>query len=63
MPLRVLTVDTQEQYYQPVGQYEASIGSLGAPTDVIGGGGYIALRTTLPPEQMENALRSTSTPR
>jgi putative ABC transport system permease protein len=50
--------DTREQYYEPVEQYELSLGSLGAPTDVNGGGGYIALRTTLPPEQMQNALRS-----
>jgi ABC-type antimicrobial peptide transport system permease subunit len=42
-----------------VGQYETSLGSLGTPTDLNGGGGYIALRTALPAEQMENALRST----
>ncbi len=52
-------VDTQEQYYEPVEQYETSLGPLGAPTDLFGGSGYIALRTALPPEQMENALRST----
>jgi putative ABC transport system permease protein len=50
---------TQEQYYQPVGQYEASIGSFGSPTDLNGNGGFITLRAALPPEQMENALRST----
>jgi putative ABC transport system permease protein len=47
-----------EQYYQPVDQFEASIGSLAAPTDVNGSGGYIVLRTLLAPEPMENALRS-----
>jgi predicted permease len=52
-------VDTVEQYYEPVGQFEASIGSLGAPTDLNGNGGFITLRAALPPEQMENALRST----
>jgi putative ABC transport system permease protein len=52
-------VNTQEQYYQPVGQYEASIGSFGSPTDINGSGGFITLRTVLPPEQMENALRLT----
>ncbi len=48
-----------EQYYMPVDQVEDAIGSLAAPTDVNGSGGYIVLRSALPPEQMENALRST----
>jgi predicted permease len=52
-------VDTQEQYYQPVGQFEASIGPFGSPTDINGNGEFITLRTALPPEQIENALRST----
>jgi putative ABC transport system permease protein len=52
-------VDTSEQYYEPVGQYETSLGPLGAPTDLIGAGGYVALRTALPAEQMESALRAT----
>jgi len=52
-------IDTQEQYYEPVEQYETSLGPLGAPTDLVGAGGYIAFRTSLPPEKMENALRST----
>lgn len=47
------------QYYTPVNQVEDDIGSLGNPaTDLNGNGGYIALRSSLPPEQMENALRS-----
>ncbi len=49
-----------EQYYIPVAQAEQDYGSLGNPaTDVNGNGGYIVLRSTLPPEQMENALRAT----
>jgi predicted permease len=52
-------VDTQEQYYEAVEQYEASLGDLGAPTDVFGASGYISLRTALPPEHMENEVRST----
>jgi putative ABC transport system permease protein len=48
-----------EQYYMPVDQVENAIGSLAAPDDLNGGGGYIVLRSALPPEQMENALRST----
>jgi predicted permease len=52
-------VDTSEQYYEPVGQYETSLGPLGGPTDLNGLGGYMVLRTAVPAEQMENALRST----
>ncbi len=52
-------VDTPEQYYEPVGQYETSLASLGGTTDLNGAYGYIVLRAALPAEQMENALRST----
>jgi predicted permease len=51
-------VDAREQYYQPLEQCYRSLGSLSGPTDVFGAS-YIVLRTTLPPEQMQNALRST----
>ncbi len=51
-------VEAGEQYYQPVDQYEASLGELAAPTDIIGNSAYIFLRSVMPPEQMENALRS-----
>jgi predicted permease len=47
------------QYYTPEEQVEDDIGSLGSPTDLNGNGGYIALRSSLPPEQMEDALRRT----
>ncbi len=47
------------QYYMPEDQAEDDIGSLGSPTDLNGNGGFIALRSSLPPEQMENALRTT----
>jgi predicted permease len=47
------------QYYEPEDQVEDDIGSLGSPTDLNGNGGYIALRSSLPPEHMENALRAT----
>ena len=47
------------QYYQPEDQLEDDIGSLGNPaTDTNGNGGFIVLRSSLPPEQMENSLRS-----
>ena len=48
-----------EQYYVPSDQAEEGIGALAQPTDLSGNGGYIVLRSALPPEQMENALRAT----
>jgi len=50
---------TKQQYYAPVDQLEEMAGSLASPTDVNGNGGFIAIRTAMQPEQMENALRST----
>jgi putative ABC transport system permease protein len=52
-------VPARQQYYMPIDQAETMVGSLGSPTDLNGNGGYIALRTALPPEQMENNLRLT----
>jgi predicted permease len=48
-----------EQYYMPVDQAEEAIGALAQPSDLNGNGGFIALRSALPPDQMENALRAT----
>jgi predicted permease len=48
-----------EQYYMPVDQAEDAIGTLAQPGDLNGNGGYIALRSAMPPEEMENALRTT----
>jgi len=48
-----------EQYYVPVKQAEEGIGSLGSPDDLNGNYGYIILRSAVPPEQMENAIRAT----
>ncbi len=50
--------DASEQFYQPVAQLEKDAGPLALPTDLNGNGGYIVLRSALPPEQMENALRA-----
>ncbi len=51
--------DPRQQFYMPIDQAEASFGSLGNPaTDLNGNGGYIVLRTSLPPELMENQLLS-----
>jgi predicted permease len=49
----------KEQYYEPVEQFEKSLGSLASPTDLNGNGGYIAVRTAMEPEQMANVLRAT----
>ncbi len=48
-----------EQYYVPVDQAREEMGALAQPGDLEGTDGYIALRSAEPPEQMENALRST----
>jgi predicted permease len=50
---------TKEQYFGPVEQSEEAIGSLASPDDLSGNGGYMILRSVLPAEQMENALRAT----
>ena len=50
---------SKEQYYMPNDQAEDDAGTLASPTDLNGNGGYIVLRSSLPPEQMENALRAT----
>ena len=50
---------TKPQYFTPVAQLEDDIGSLASPDDLNGNGGYIVLRSALPAEQMENALRAT----
>jgi ABC-type antimicrobial peptide transport system permease subunit len=51
---------TKDQYYFPVAQSEDDFGALANPaTDLNGNGGYIALRSSLPAETMENALRAT----
>ena len=52
-------VPDKEQYYQPVKQVEKSVGSLATPGDLNGNGGFIAVRTAIDPEQMENSLRAT----
>lgn len=50
---------SKQQYYIENDQAEKIIGSLAQPGDLNGNGGFIALRTAMPPEQMENALRAT----
>jgi predicted permease len=48
-----------EQIYAAAAQYKTLLGSFAPPELVSGDGGYIVLRSSLPPEQMINALRST----
>src|SRR6202034_2952644 len=51
---------TKDQYYFPVAQSEDDFGALANPaTDLNGNGAYIDLRSSLPAETMENALRAT----
>ncbi len=50
---------SQEQIYAPDQQFKAMLASYGPPDMVNGDSGYIVLRSSLPPEQMTNALRST----
>ncbi len=52
-------VPVEQQYYMPVDQWIMQLGSLTSPGDLSGNSGYIVLRTAMPPEGMENALRAT----
>jgi predicted permease len=52
-------VPAKQQFYVTIRQVETFVGSLGNPSDLNGSGGFIAVRTAMPPEQMENALRAT----
>jgi predicted permease len=51
-------IPSKQQFYQPVDQVSSAAGPLASPSDVFGYGGFIALRTAIPPGQMENALRA-----
>jgi putative ABC transport system permease protein len=49
---------SKQQYYIPAAQAEEAVGALASPTDLNGNGGYIVMRSTMPPELMENSLRA-----
>jgi len=49
----------KEEWYQPVAQFEKSLGQLGSPSDLQGNNAYVALRTVMDPAQITNALRET----
>src|SRR5579884_123568 len=47
----------KEQFYQNVDQFVPSLGALASPGDLTGNGGYLAVRTSGPPELMANGIR------
>ncbi|HEX8813321.1 MAG TPA: ABC transporter permease, partial [Terracidiphilus sp.] len=47
----------KEEWFQPIEQFEKSVGQIGSPTDLNGNNVYVALRTAMNPAQMTNALR------
>jgi len=49
----------KQQFYIPIEQTAAIAGMLAPPGSLSGNGGFIALRTAMAPEQMQNALRTT----
>jgi predicted permease len=50
--------DAGVQFYLPLAQREKDAGSFASPGDINGDAGFILVRSTLPPEQMEAALRT-----
>jgi putative ABC transport system permease protein len=50
--------ESSQQFYQPVEQANVSFGELASPTDLNGNGMSVALRSAVPPLQMENSLRA-----
>jgi putative ABC transport system permease protein len=52
-------IPSKQQYYVTIRQADTFFGPLANPGDLTGNGGYIALHTVMPPEQMQNALTAT----
>jgi predicted permease len=52
-------LDARDQFYQPLEQMEKDLGTYASPTDRNGTSGFVALRSALPAERMENALLGT----
>lgn len=48
----------KQQFYENVDQVVPASGAGGSSADVFGYGGYIVVRSALPPEQMQNQLRT-----
>jgi len=51
-------VPDKEEIYQPIEQYDSSLGSLASSNVLNGNSGFITLRTEQDPEQSANALRA-----
>ncbi|QNI38391.1 ABC transporter permease [Edaphobacter sp. 4G125] len=49
---------TPEQFYQPATQVVASEGVFAAAGELMANYGWVVLRTSVPPEQMENSMRA-----
>jgi predicted permease len=49
---------TREEYYSPTDQLREALGAIASPADLMGNGGYLVLRSTFAPEQMESAMRA-----
>ena len=52
-------IPAKQQFYVPIEQTKTLAGSLATSDSLNGNGGYIAIRTAMPPEQTENSLRAT----
>jgi putative ABC transport system permease protein len=50
--------DPRQQLYYPIESAETLYGSLANPGDLNGNGGFMVVRTALPPELIENQLRA-----
>jgi ABC-type antimicrobial peptide transport system permease subunit len=50
--------DTTYQIYQPISQYKTSLGPFASSDMIAGDYGTIVLRSSTPPEQMEDSLRA-----
>ena len=50
--------DARVQFYQPVAQEVKGFGGLAPPTALSGNSGFIVVRSALPPDQMEDTMRS-----
>lgn len=49
---------TAAEFYQPAAQVDKDLGGPFSPSDVWGNSGNIVVRSTLPPEQLENSMRA-----
>jgi predicted permease len=52
--------DAQQQFYQPVAQLTRDAGGDALPSTLWGNNGYIVMRSTLPEQQVEAAMRATA---